>query len=281
MVNPFIYKGYYYDSETDWYYLKSRYYCSMLSRFINMDNTNYLEPGSMDGVDLFAYCGNNPVMYVDPSGNMSKFWKITLAVGIVSALVVGSVVTGGLLGAALVGAAVGGGISTVSQIATTGDINFAQLGLDITIGAISGVIGGSEVTRLTATAFGFVLGGVSNFSSQLIQTGSFTEINYGSVLTSAFIGGAAAFIGGAGARNKASIEKGSGVIKANNNVCKALGKMKQGNYYSSARYAQGAYTRTMNTLSKQVSNRITQTFAKSMSLNGIAGMLNNLISSQV
>lgn len=174
----------------------------------------------------------------------------------------------------VLGAAVGGGISTVSQIATTGDINFAQLGLDITIGAISGVIGGSEVTRLTATAFGFVLGGVSNFSSQLIQIGSFTEINYGSVLTSAFIGGA-------GARNKASIQKGSGVIKANNNVGKVLGKMEQGNYYSSARYAQGAYTRTMNTLSKQVSNRITQTFAKSMSLNGIAGMLNNLISSQV
>ena len=130
----------------------------------------------------------------------------------------------------VLGAAVGGGISTVSQIATTGDINFAQLGLDITIGAISGVIGGSEVTRLTATAFGFVLGGVSNFSSQLIQIGSFTEINYDSVLTSAFIGGA-------GARNKASIQKGSGVIKANNNVGKVLGKMEQGNYYSSARYA--------------------------------------------
>lgn len=78
IVNPFIYKGYYYDSETDWYYLKSRYCCPVLSRFINLDN-------------------------------MSEFWKITLAVGIVSALVVGSVVTGGLLGAA-----VGGGISTVS-----------------------------------------------------------------------------------------------------------------------------------------------------------------------
>jgi RHS repeat-associated protein len=34
LVNPFIYKGYYYDKETDWYYLKSRYYCPRLSRFI-------------------------------------------------------------------------------------------------------------------------------------------------------------------------------------------------------------------------------------------------------
>jgi len=143
--------------------------------------------------------------------------------------------------------------------------------LDITIGAISGVIGGSEVTRLTATAFGFVLGGVSNFSSQLIQTGSFTEINYGSVLTSAFIGGA-------GARNKASIQKGSGVIKANNNVGKVLGKMEQGNYYSSARYAQGAYTRTMNTLSKQVSNRITQSFSRAMGAFGVCSIFDKVIS---
>jgi RHS repeat-associated protein len=76
-VNPFIYKGYYYDSETDWYYLKSRYYCPVLSRFINLDNTNYLEPGSIDGVNLFAYCGNDPVMGYDPNGNFSfkKLWS--------------------------------------------------------------------------------------------------------------------------------------------------------------------------------------------------------------
>jgi len=105
----------------------------------------------------------------------------------------------------------------------------------------------------------------------LIQTGSFTEINYGSVLTSAFIGGA-------GARNKASIQKGSGVIKANNNVGKVLGKMEQGNYYSSARYAQGAYTRTMNTLSKQVSNRITQSFSRAMSAFGVGSIFDKVIS---
>jgi RHS repeat-associated protein len=75
-VNPFIYKGYYYDSETDWYYLKSRYYSPLLSRFINMDNTNYLEPGSVAGVNLFAYCNNDPVMGFDPNGNFSfkKLW---------------------------------------------------------------------------------------------------------------------------------------------------------------------------------------------------------------
>ena len=79
IVNPFIYKGYYYDRETDWYYLKSRYYCSMLSRFINMDNTNYLELGSVTGGNLFAYCNNDPVRGFDSNGNFSfkKLWKIT------------------------------------------------------------------------------------------------------------------------------------------------------------------------------------------------------------
>jgi RHS repeat-associated protein len=78
-VNPFIYKGYYYDSETDWYYLKSRYYCPVLSRFINLDNTNYLEPGSIDGVNLFAYCGNNPIKHIDGSG--TSFWDVLKNVG--------------------------------------------------------------------------------------------------------------------------------------------------------------------------------------------------------
>lgn len=75
-INPFRYKGYYYDVETDWYYLQTRYYSPLLSRFINMDHTQYLEPGSIDGVNLFGYCNNNPVMYADPSGkfNINKLW---------------------------------------------------------------------------------------------------------------------------------------------------------------------------------------------------------------
>ena len=77
LVNPFIYKGYYYDKETDWYYLKSRYYCPKISRFINMDSTNYLQPGQVDGINLFAYCGNDPVLGYDPNGNFSfkKLWR--------------------------------------------------------------------------------------------------------------------------------------------------------------------------------------------------------------
>ncbi|MFA7376183.1 MAG: RHS repeat-associated core domain-containing protein [Acholeplasmataceae bacterium] len=70
-LNSFIYKGYYLDKETGWYYLRSRYYNPCSNRFINPDDYDYLEPQEMTGLNLFAYCGHNPVMYSDPSGNFA------------------------------------------------------------------------------------------------------------------------------------------------------------------------------------------------------------------
>ena len=66
-LNPFRYRGYYYDSETGYYYLQTRYYNPEWGRFLNADgyiNAN----GDILGYNMFAYCGNNPVMGIDPSG---------------------------------------------------------------------------------------------------------------------------------------------------------------------------------------------------------------------
>ena len=67
-VNPIRYRGYYYDSETGFYYLQSRYYCPKIGRFLNADGyvtTDAVEPLTYN---MFAYCGNNPVNNIDPSG---------------------------------------------------------------------------------------------------------------------------------------------------------------------------------------------------------------------
>ncbi|NLE06126.1 MAG: RHS repeat-associated core domain-containing protein [Crenarchaeota archaeon] len=67
MINPFRYRGYYLDVETELYYLQSRYYNPNWGRFINADvyiNAN----GDLIGFNMFAYCSNNPIMYVDYSG---------------------------------------------------------------------------------------------------------------------------------------------------------------------------------------------------------------------
>ena len=61
MYNPFKYRGYYYDSETGFYYLNSRYYDPATGRFINADN-------NLTNNNLFMYCSNNAVNAIDSNG---------------------------------------------------------------------------------------------------------------------------------------------------------------------------------------------------------------------
>ena len=65
--NPFRYRGYYYDSETDLYYLNSRYYDARVGRFINADKYASTGQGIL-GNNMFVYCGNNPVNHFDANG---------------------------------------------------------------------------------------------------------------------------------------------------------------------------------------------------------------------
>ena len=69
-INPFRYRGYYLDDETGLYYLNSRYYDSEIGRFISPDSVDYLAPESINGLNLYAYCLNNPIKYVDVSGRV-------------------------------------------------------------------------------------------------------------------------------------------------------------------------------------------------------------------
>jgi RHS repeat-associated protein len=65
--NPFRYRGYYFDTETGFYYLNSRYYDPVTGRFLNADAV--LDTSVITGCNMFAYCGNNPIKYVDPTGH--------------------------------------------------------------------------------------------------------------------------------------------------------------------------------------------------------------------
>ncbi len=67
-ANAFRYRGYYFDGESGLYYLNSRYYDPIIGRFISPDSLDYLDPSAVGGLNLYAYCGNNPIMYVDPEG---------------------------------------------------------------------------------------------------------------------------------------------------------------------------------------------------------------------
>ena len=64
-LNPIRYRSYYYDNESGYYYLQSRYYNPEIGRFINADGQLNSD---MLGCNLFAYCGNNPINRIDSFG---------------------------------------------------------------------------------------------------------------------------------------------------------------------------------------------------------------------
>ena len=67
-LNPFRYRGYYYDTDTGLYYLQSRYYNPQWGRFLNADATLY--EGFL-GLNLYLYCEDNSIIYVDPTGEIA------------------------------------------------------------------------------------------------------------------------------------------------------------------------------------------------------------------
>ena len=85
--NPFRYRGYYYDVETGFYYLQSRYYNPTWGRFLNADG--YVSTGQgLLGYNMYAYCNNNPVSFIDPQGDslLGVIALFTLGIGSVLGL---------------------------------------------------------------------------------------------------------------------------------------------------------------------------------------------------
>ena len=85
-IQPFRYRGYALDEETELYYNQSRFYNPSIARFITADTTGVLTASlkSLTEKNLFAYCDNNPVMRKDIDG---AFWDtffdiVSLAVSV-------------------------------------------------------------------------------------------------------------------------------------------------------------------------------------------------------
>lgn len=126
LANPIRYRSYYFDRETNLYYLNSRYYSPEMCRFLNADDTDVLEEDqdSMLEENLFAYCLNNPVNMADDDGTVA--WWIAAAVTgaawdaafyCVEAAITGNFSWKGLGKAALKGAVTGLAFGAVGKIA--------------------------------------------------------------------------------------------------------------------------------------------------------------------
>ena len=71
-ANPIRYRGYYYDADTGLYYCNARYYSPKWRRFISPDDTAYLNPESVNGLNLYIYANNNPVNTLYSSSNTGR-----------------------------------------------------------------------------------------------------------------------------------------------------------------------------------------------------------------
>ena len=61
------------------YYCKSRYYNPEWCRWLTPDSIEYLDPESINGLNLYCYCGNNPIMCFDENGNIA-WWAVALII---------------------------------------------------------------------------------------------------------------------------------------------------------------------------------------------------------
>ncbi|ATW27221.1 RHS repeat-associated core domain-containing protein [Candidatus Formimonas warabiya] len=80
LTQPFRYASYYFDDETGLYYLKSGYYSPALGRFLTKDSIEYIKHEDPQTLNLYTYCGNDPVNNVDPDGNFQNAAQNTVIV---------------------------------------------------------------------------------------------------------------------------------------------------------------------------------------------------------
>ena len=175
-LNPFRYRGYVYDEETNHFYILARYYSPIFSRFISPDSMEVILSNltSLAERNLFTYCDNNPILRKDEEG---KFWHI---------------VVGGIIGAV---------ISTAVQIVTNltdGDENskwYDGTGGALITGAISGGLSVSGIGLGASIASNAALNAVNSAVYDLVAGDG---INISDVLIDGCIGAASGLAGGAG-----------------------------------------------------------------------------------
>ena len=219
-INPIRYRGYYYDAETGLYYLQSRYYDPQTGRFISMDDISYLDPETINGLNLYAYCLNNPVAFIDPSGHF---------VISASAILIG----------ALVGLAVGLGTVAYTdykadhQLFNGNNWDYLFYGL---AGAITGAIGGVFAKAAFAIQFGVSIGlGATTSIVEGFYTGEITKFWSPETLlfgVSGAITSALSFIFTAGITKMATRLKYNSIIgnnTSNHHINQALSKAGFGN----------------------------------------------------
>ena len=163
-LNPFRYRGYYMVSCIGLYYLTTRFYDYMTGRFLNADVPSICFDDGLtlpEGCNLYSYCHNNPISYVDPTGHFA------LIIGI-------------LLMTTMIGGTIGGIVSH-----SNGKSGWDLVG-DIILGAMIGLAaGGLMIATIGAIAYGIfgatttVLGGVAASKAFALGAAVYNSVAFG------------------------------------------------------------------------------------------------------
>ena len=192
-INPFRWRGKYFDNETGLYYLQSRYYDPTIGRFINPDDPRMLfteaKLAPASGANLFMFAYNNPVMYTDRTGYgfftallIGTFILAVAGGGVVGGVIAHNndgnvfqgVVAGMFAGAAIWGACVflvavgAGAIGAVASVKTASALGIKGAGMKATLFGVNvarlGAIGslamsGGSMMMLTTLGIPYELDG--------------------------------------------------------------------------------------------------------------------------
>ena len=147
-LNPFRYRGAYFDAYSNLYLMGARPYDPDTGRFICPDDPAYLDPASLDGLNLYAYCLNNPVTYTDATGHFA-----------VASFLIGLGVAAGI------GALVGGTAYAISEgvsYTITGEWSWSWGQF---VGSVLGGALGGALAFISPAAPAALIGGLTGFSS--------------------------------------------------------------------------------------------------------------------
>ena len=172
-INPLRYRGYYYDAETGFYYLQSRYYDPEIGRFINADSYASTDATGLLSTNMFAYCENDPVNKSDPDGEVAH-----LAIG------------------AVVGAIANVGFSYLNHMIAGESYGLKEAALDALSGAASGALAASGVGLLGQVIGNGLTSGVAYFARADINNQRTTTSGFLVSIAEGMMSGA---IGGKGA----------------------------------------------------------------------------------
>ncbi len=178
-INPFLYRGYFYDADTELYYLQSRYYDPATGRWIsaepNVDFGEFDEGAGLLAYNSYAYCANNPIIYNDENGESVL---LAMAIGF------------------CVGALVSGGIKIYKNY-KSGQKWYKGLALSMLAGGVGGAISCISIPGVSTWVCAAIFGAAGNVATKVILG----EIKTIGDLTSAIaVGATAGLLGNAASK---------------------------------------------------------------------------------